>query len=107
VAPASSNPAAPEMMATGPSTQGTALPTSSSTKANPGVVTMAEQATNVSMTHSEAQSMLCRQEVETALKSTALTPDQRTCLHTIRNRFKFLENGVLDMLIGFAGRMEV
>lgn len=59
------------------------------------------------VTRSEVEEVQHRREVEAALKSPALMANQQMSLHTVRNIFKFLNDGVMDMLLCFARGMEV
>lgn len=107
IPPASSTPAAPKTMTPEPNNLDAILPTSLAAIANTCTVASSGQASEVMATLSKAEEVQHRWEVEAALKSPVLTTDQRTSLHTVRNKFKFLNDGVLDMLLGFARGMEV
>jgi hypothetical protein len=48
-----------------------------------------------------------RQDVELALASSALLPDQCTSLHAVMSQFWSLELGALEMLLSFTKGMEV
>lgn len=65
------------------------------------------QASEVMVMRFKAEEVPLRREVEAALKSSALMADQCTSLHTVRNIFKFLNYGVMDLLLSFVKGKEV